>query len=125
MVKLPVDEVLAAILEKCKKEIFKYHEHQNLLENRPEEQLNPEEQKLAWDEFRKEQEAAYQRKLNINCLYGHLDGRGWGQGRVGKMHYVLLKTPPSVYSSPEQGLVIFNFLTFGSSGWSEKRKPST
>ncbi|KRT84479.1 helicase [Oryctes borbonicus] len=58
MIKLPVDEVLASILEKCKQHIFKYHEHQHLLENRPEEQLNEDEQRLAWEEFRKEQEAA-------------------------------------------------------------------
>lgn len=57
--KLPADEVLASILEKCK-QIFKYHMHQDLLENRLEEQLNAEEQRLAWAEFRQEQEAGYQ-----------------------------------------------------------------
>ncbi|GJQ84365.1 hypothetical protein Trydic_g3846, partial [Trypoxylus dichotomus] len=68
VVKLPVDEVLASILEKCKHEIFKYHEHQNLLENRPEEQLNEDEQRLAWDEFRREQEAAYEQQMATNMV---------------------------------------------------------
>ncbi|KAK9746131.1 SNF2-related domain [Popillia japonica] len=65
IVKLPADEVLASILEKCK-QIFKYHMHQDLLENRLEEQLNAEEQRLAWAEFRQEQEAGYQAQVAAN-----------------------------------------------------------
>lgn len=36
------------------KVIYKYHEHQSLLENKQDEQLNEEERKAAWDEFENE-----------------------------------------------------------------------
>lgn len=41
------------------KEIFIYHEHQSLLENLPEEELDEDEMKLAWEEFNKEKEATF------------------------------------------------------------------
>ncbi|XP_044759068.1 transcriptional regulator ATRX-like isoform X2 [Coccinella septempunctata] len=46
----PDDDILSAILLKfdC---IYKYHHHQKLLENRPDEELNEEDQKKAWEEF--------------------------------------------------------------------------
>lgn len=36
--------------------IYKYHEHQSLLENREDEVLNEEERKAAWEEFENEKE---------------------------------------------------------------------
>lgn len=46
----PDDAVLSSILLKfhC---IFKYHHHQKLLENLPDEELNEEDQRTAWEEF--------------------------------------------------------------------------
>ncbi|KAK4885550.1 hypothetical protein RN001_001821 [Aquatica leii] len=52
---LPADCLLAKVLQNCN-EIFRYHEHQSLLENLPDENLNEDEMKLAWDEFNKENE---------------------------------------------------------------------
>lgn len=49
------------------KDIFKYHEHQSLLENLPGEGLNDDEIKLAWEEFRKEQDA---RELSLSQSQG-------------------------------------------------------
>lgn len=34
--------------------IYKYHEHQSLLENKVDEVLNEEERKAAWEEFENE-----------------------------------------------------------------------
>lgn len=53
--KPPTDKILAMLLLEMKTEIFKYHEHQALLENRPDEELNEDEMKLAWDEYHQEQ----------------------------------------------------------------------
>ncbi|XP_045478511.1 transcriptional regulator ATRX homolog isoform X2 [Harmonia axyridis] len=46
----PDDDILSSILLKfdC---VYKYHQHQKLLENRPDEELNEEDKKKAWEEF--------------------------------------------------------------------------
>lgn len=54
--KVPIDDVLASIILRHK-EVFRYHEQQVLLENLPEEELNEDEMKLAWEEFNREKEA--------------------------------------------------------------------
>ena len=55
---VPKDKLLADILsnEVTKKLIVNYHEHDSLLEERPEENLTEEERKSAWEEFEKEKE---------------------------------------------------------------------
>lgn len=57
--KPPTDKLLAKLLLDMENEIFKYHEHQALLENRPDEELNEEEMKLAWDEYHQEQSKCF------------------------------------------------------------------
>ncbi|KAL3273263.1 hypothetical protein HHI36_014717 [Cryptolaemus montrouzieri] len=47
----PDDDVLSNILLKFKC-IHKYHQHQKLLENRPDEDLNEEDKRKAWEEFK-------------------------------------------------------------------------
>ncbi|KAF5291302.1 hypothetical protein FQA39_LY03453 [Lamprigera yunnana] len=54
---VPKDVLLAEMLQKEKERIYKYHEHQSLLENKQDEQLNEEERKIAWEEFENEKTA--------------------------------------------------------------------
>lgn len=51
---LPKDRLFATQLKKFEDTIFKYHEHDSLLENKSEETLDPEEIKAAWAEFEAE-----------------------------------------------------------------------
>lgn len=51
---LPRDRLFAELLKKYEKVIYKYHEHDSLLENKEEETLNEEERKAAWEEFEAE-----------------------------------------------------------------------
>lgn len=51
---VPKDILLAEMLQNHEKLIFKYHEHQSLLENKEDEVLNEEERKAAWEEFENE-----------------------------------------------------------------------
>lgn len=51
---VPKDVLLGEMLQKHEKFIYKYHEHQSLLENKEEDCLTEEERKAAWDEFENE-----------------------------------------------------------------------
>lgn len=51
---VPKDVLLGEMLQKHEDKIYKYHEHQSLLENKEDEELNEEERKAAWEEFEKE-----------------------------------------------------------------------
>ena len=53
---LPKDNLLADIFLGHKDLIVNYHEHDSLLENRPEEGLSEEERKAAWAEYETEKE---------------------------------------------------------------------
>lgn len=55
---VPTDRLLADLMtgEKTKHLIYDYHEHDSLLEDKPEEKLTDEERRLAWEEFEKEKE---------------------------------------------------------------------
>ncbi|XP_077263111.1 transcriptional regulator ATRX homolog [Temnothorax americanus] len=50
---LPKDRLLAEIFLKFKDYVENYHEHDSLLENKAEEELNEEERKQAWLEYYK------------------------------------------------------------------------
>ncbi|XP_055639818.1 transcriptional regulator ATRX homolog isoform X2 [Toxorhynchites rutilus septentrionalis] len=54
MPNLPKDRLFAEMLKKFDPLIYKYHEHDSLLENKEEETLNEEERKAAWEEFEQE-----------------------------------------------------------------------
>ncbi|XP_062560199.1 transcriptional regulator ATRX homolog isoform X1 [Armigeres subalbatus] len=54
MPNLPKDRLFAEMLKKFDKLLYKYHEHDSLLENKEEETLNEEERKAAWEEFEQE-----------------------------------------------------------------------
>lgn len=51
---LPKDRLFAEMLKKHETIIYKFHEHDTLLENKEEETLNEEERKAAWEEFEAE-----------------------------------------------------------------------
>merc|ERR550532_453823 len=51
---IPKDEVLAEILMNRKEFLYKYHEHDSLLEHKEDENLNEEDKIAAWKEYEKE-----------------------------------------------------------------------
>uniref|UniRef100_A0AAX7VTY5 DNA helicase n=1 Tax=Astatotilapia calliptera TaxID=8154 RepID=A0AAX7VTY5_ASTCA len=51
---LPMDTVLAQLLEDCKDHIVTYHEHESLLDHKQDEELSEAERKAAWDEYEAE-----------------------------------------------------------------------
>ena len=55
------DVILAELLSSSvfNKWIVQYHEHDSLLENRPNENLSEEERRAAWDEYEREKSGAY------------------------------------------------------------------
>lgn len=50
----PKDRLFAEMIQKYEDLIYKYHEHDSLLENKEEETLNETERKAAWEEFEAE-----------------------------------------------------------------------
>ena len=60
--------MLAELLIKQKEWIVQYHEHDSLLENRPEEELTEDERKAAWEEFEQD-------KMGVRNNYP--SGVGW------------------------------------------------
>lgn len=50
------DVLLAELMTSHKEWIVTYHEHDSLLENRPEEDLNEEERERAWEEYEREKQ---------------------------------------------------------------------
>jgi transcriptional regulator ATRX len=51
---LPKDRLLAELLKEHEQWIVTYHEHDSLLENKEEEELNEEERKAAWEDYENE-----------------------------------------------------------------------
>ncbi|CAK1582621.1 unnamed protein product [Parnassius mnemosyne] len=51
---LPRDRLFAEMLREHDAQIYKYHEHDSLLENKEEETLSEEERKAAWEDFENE-----------------------------------------------------------------------
>ncbi|XP_045500028.1 transcriptional regulator ATRX homolog isoform X2 [Colias croceus] len=51
---LPKDRLFAEMLKEHEQCIYKYHEHDSLLENKEEETLTEEERKAAWEDFENE-----------------------------------------------------------------------
>ena len=54
MPKVPKDRLLGELLKKHEDLIWKYHDHDSLLENQTDENLSEEERKAAWEEFENE-----------------------------------------------------------------------
>uniref|UniRef100_A0A4W5M3P3 DNA helicase n=1 Tax=Hucho hucho TaxID=62062 RepID=A0A4W5M3P3_9TELE len=67
---LPKDIVLAELLQSCKEQIVRYHEHESLLDHKEEEELSEADRKAAWAEYEAEVRRNYYthsltRQLNI------------------------------------------------------------
>ncbi|XP_066287037.1 transcriptional regulator ATRX homolog isoform X4 [Branchiostoma lanceolatum] len=60
--KLPVDLILADLLQSHKDCIVDVHEHDSLLENQEDETLTEEERKAAWEEYENEKKGLLQRR---------------------------------------------------------------
>ncbi|XP_078601570.1 uncharacterized protein LOC144876306 isoform X5 [Branchiostoma floridae x Branchiostoma japonicum] len=60
--KLPVDLILADLLQSHKDCIVDYHEHDSLLENQEDQTLTEEERKAAWEEYENEKKGLLQRR---------------------------------------------------------------
>ncbi|XP_014671870.1 PREDICTED: transcriptional regulator ATRX-like [Priapulus caudatus] len=56
---MPKDPLLAELLQNFKRWIVTYHEHDSLLENRPDEGLTEEERKAAWEEYENEKKGVF------------------------------------------------------------------
>lgn len=66
---MPRDDVLKFLLSNYQQQIFKYHEHDSLLENKPEQDLSEAEKQEAWDLYENEQRAQANR---MNPMLGNI-----------------------------------------------------
>lgn len=53
---VPSDRVLGTLLQKYPDYVFSYHEHDKLLQNQEDEELDDSEREAAWQEFEMEEE---------------------------------------------------------------------
>ncbi|XP_052903383.1 transcriptional regulator ATRX homolog isoform X2 [Anopheles moucheti] len=72
---LPKDRLFAELLKRFDPLIYKYHEHDSLLENKEEETLNEEECKAAWEEFEQEKNRPPMPSYGIGSLGMAMGGR--------------------------------------------------
>ncbi|XP_048518191.1 transcriptional regulator ATRX isoform X4 [Dendroctonus ponderosae] len=78
---VPEDRVLANLVRKHE-EVFRWHEHQALLANRPEEDLNEQQKNAAWEEFyNRTDQAPPVRSVDDPSSARHLPGPSGMQAR--------------------------------------------
>ena len=53
------------MLKNMADQIYHYHEHDSLLENKVEDQLTEEERKAAWEEFEREKTTGYRQQVRF------------------------------------------------------------
>ena len=90
---VPKDVLLADVFIEYKDLIMSYHEHDSLLESRPEEELTEEERKAAWDEYELEKERGHLPASNpemLNIQY---------QGQFNQFNNYNLNSGNSVFDS--------------------------
>lgn len=59
--RIPSDDVLTHLLHNFPRLAFKYHDHESLLENKPEQDLNEDEINEAWEQYKQESERSIAR----------------------------------------------------------------
>lgn len=82
---LPKDRLFADILSQYPEFVYRYHEHDSLLENKEEETLDEDERKAAWEEYNTEKDRIIN-NANIQPYVGYsnqgMSGRGMTSGPV-------------------------------------------
>ncbi|KAG4080668.1 hypothetical protein HA402_013198 [Bradysia odoriphaga] len=95
----PVDNILASLLRNFKNLVYKYHEHDSLLENNSAEDLNEQEKADAWE--------AYEKDVSMKNQFGNMNitadgtyGSGYGSYGLGNLmnpySYIPQNLPPSM-----------------------------
>ncbi|GLV33272.1 XNP [Carabus blaptoides fortunei] len=97
---VPKDRLFADLLQKHDKHIFKYHEHNSLLENKADEGLNEEERQAAWEEFENEKKApqfSLMQTMVRNGMYETLrglvqdDNAGWTPAQINNLLPIMVQ----------------------------------
>ena len=65
---LPVNRLLAELVDKHKEMVWNIHNHDSLLENKVDENLTEEERKAAWDEYDQEKKGLIQTNVGMENL---------------------------------------------------------
>lgn len=65
---LPKDDILADLLKDMRKWIVSYHEHDTLLQNRPDEVLSETDRQAAWQEYEAEKAISKSQNVNNNII---------------------------------------------------------
>ncbi|XP_047111302.1 transcriptional regulator ATRX homolog isoform X1 [Schistocerca piceifrons] len=78
---LPKDRLLAELLKEHEYWVITYHEHDSLLQNKEEEELNEEERKAAWEEYENEKQG----KVPPPAFAFMNQNMGMHQGSVGQL----------------------------------------
>lgn len=63
---MPEDDILKKLLHAFKDKIYKYHEHDSLLENKTDEELSETEKREAWKNYENDENAAKRNNLYSN-----------------------------------------------------------
>ncbi|XP_055698952.1 transcriptional regulator ATRX homolog isoform X2 [Phlebotomus papatasi] len=83
--RLPKDRLFADMLTKYEDVIYKYHEHDSLLENKEEETLNEEERRAAWEEYENEKKRApviNYGMMNAGMAMGQFNAGAFGRANM-------------------------------------------
>ncbi|XP_050296644.1 transcriptional regulator ATRX-like isoform X2 [Anthonomus grandis grandis] len=105
MPNVPEDRVLANLVLKHQF-VYKWHEHQDLLANRPEEELDEQEKNAAWEEYnQKEVLPSHQHGHQIQNNMGHMGQPGPSGVRI---QYPYIPQQPNPYMSQAPNQPYFN-----------------
>ena len=74
MIVFPQDLILTELLSNQKDWIVGYHEHDSLLEKRPDENLSEEERLKAWEEYERDKKGLYQYRGMVGQPTYHVFG---------------------------------------------------
>ena len=79
---VPKDRLMAELVRELKEWIVAFHEHDSLLENKEDEELNEEERKAAWDEFenvKRDVQTSFTRSNLVNAPFNSVPTAGMAE----------------------------------------------